>query len=469
MAHPFNTGRKPNGLTSSSLRVGLTARVSMKHRQLTSVQTIALGFFLVIMAGTLLLMLPVSSADGTATGFIPSLFTATSASCVTGLVMVDTGTHWSFFGQAVVLVLIQIGGLGFMTIATLFSKLLKRRMSMHERGVMAASISSSGIGRITEITGTIGWGTLLFEGVGALLLCIRFIPERGFWEGLWFGIFHSVTAFCNAGFDIIGNYASLTAYYDDALVCVTIMALITIGGLGFLVWDDIKRNKLNWRRYELQTKLVLLTSLILTVGGAVLFFFLERNRMNADMTFGEQVLVSFFSSVTPRTAGYNSVDTAALSPGSKLLTIILMFIGGSSGSTAGGIKTTTIAVLAVCLLSAARGKRDPEIFGRRISNDNVRQAGIMVFMNLSLALTGALLICLAQDFELTDVLFEVFSAMGTVGMTTGITRDLNDFSAVVITILMYLGRVGSLSFAMALLERRAHARVRCPEEPVTIG
>ena len=268
------------------------------------------------MVGTLLLMLPVSSATGEVTGFIPSLFTATSASCVTGLVMVDTGTHWSFFGQAVVLVLIQIGGLGFMTIATLFSKLVKRRMSMHERGVMAASISSSGIGRITEITGTIGWGTLLFEGVGAALLCIRFIPERGFWEGLWFGIFHSVTAFCNAGFDIIGNYASLTAYYDDALVCVTIMALITIGGLGFLVWDDIKRNKLNWRRYELQTKLVLVTSAVLTVGGAVIFFFLERNRMNADMTFGEQVLVSFFSSVTPRTAGYNSVDTAALSPGS---------------------------------------------------------------------------------------------------------------------------------------------------------
>ena len=441
----------------------------MKHRQLSSVQTIALGFFLVIVLGTLLLMLPVSSASGEATGFITSLFTATSAGCVTGLVVVDTGTYWSFFGQIVILVLIQIGGLGFMTIATLFSKLLRRRMSMYERGVMAASISSGGIGRITEITGVIGWGTLIFEGAGALLLCIRFIPERGFWDGLWFGIFHSVTAFCNAGFDIIGNYASLTAYYDDALVCVTIMALITIGGLGFLVWDDILRNGLHWRRYELQTKLVLLTSAVLTLGGAVLFFFMERSRMNSGMSFGEQVLVSFFSSVTPRTAGFNSVDTAALSPGSKLLTIILMFVGGSSGSTAGGVKTTTLAVLIVCLISAARGKRDPEIFGRRISNDNVRQAGVMIFMNLTLALTGALLICLAQELPLTDVLFEVFSAMGTVGMTTGVTRELSSFSAVVITILMYLGRVGSLSFAMALLERRAHARVRCPEEAVTIG
>ena len=440
-----------------------------KPRQLTYVQTIALGFFLVVMCGTLLLMLPVSSADGEATGFIPSLFTATSASCVTGLVMVDTGTHWSFFGQVVVLVLIQIGGLGFMTIATLFAKLLRRRMSMHERGVMAASISSNGFGRITEITSTIGWGTLLFEGAGALLLCIRFIPERGFWDGLWFGVFHSVTAFCNAGFDIIGDYASLTAYSDDWLVCGTIMALITIGGIGFLVWDDLKRNGLRFRRWELQTKLVIVTSAALTFGGAVLFFFLERNRMNADMPLHEQILVSLFSSVTPRTAGYNSVDTAALCPGSKLLTIILMFIGGSSGSTAGGVKTTTIAVLAVCLASGVVGKRDPEIFGRRISNDDARRAGVMVFMNLSLALIGALLISLAQDFELTDILFEVFSAMGTVGMTTGITRELCDFSAVVIVILMYLGRVGSISFAMALLERRAQAPVRCPEEAVTIG
>ena len=286
---------------------------------------------------------------------------------------------------------------------------------------------------------------------------------------MWFGIFHSVTAFCNAGFDILGDYASLTAYYDDALVCVTIMLLITIGGIGFLVWDDVKRNGLRWRRYELQTKLVLSTSAILTFGGAVVFFFLERNRMNADMSFGEQVLVSFFSSVTPRTAGFNSVDTAALSPGSKLLTMILMFIGGSSGSTAGGVKTSTVAVLAVCLASGVLGKRDPEIFGRRISNDDARRAGVMVFMNISLALGGALLISLAQDFELTDILFEVMSAMGTVGMTTGITRDLSSFSALIITLLMYLGRVGSISFAMALLERRAHSPVRCPEEAVTIG
>ncbi len=438
-------------------------------RQLSYVQTIALGFFLVIAAGTLLLLLPACTASGKSAGLMTAFFTATSATCVTGLVLVDTGTYWSFFGQAVILVMVQIGGLGFMTIATLFSRLVKRHMSMRERSVMATSISSKGVGRITEITHTIGLGTLLFEGLGAAVLCIRFIPERGFWEGLWFGIFHAVTAFCNAGFDITGNYASLTAYRNDALVCITVMLLVAIGGIGFLVWDDLKRNKLRWRRYELQTKLVLSTSLILTVGGAALFFLLEHNRMNRDMGLGEELLVSFFSAVTPRMAGFNSVDTSALSSGSKLLTMILMFIGGSPGSAAGGVKTTTVAVLAICLAAGIRGKRDPEAFGRRITNEDTRRAGIVVFMNLSLTLTGAMLICIAQDFRLSDVLFEALSAMSTAGMSTGITRMLGGFPTFVIIVLMFVGRVGSMSFAMSLLEQRAQALVRCPEESVMIG
>ena len=441
----------------------------MKLRQLTYVQTIALGFFLVIIAGTLLLLLPASTSSGRSPDFMTAFFTSTSATCVTGLLLVDTGTYWSFFGQVVILVLIQIGGLGFMTIATIFSRMVKRHMSMHARSVMATSISSNGIGRMPEIARTIGWGTLFFEGLGALLLRIRFIPERGFWEGLWFSIFHSVTAFCNAGFDIIGNYASLTAYRNDALVCITIMVLVAIGGIGFLVWEDLRRNKFHFRRYELQTKLVMVTSLVLTVGGAALFFFLEHNRMNADMPLGEEVLVSFFSAVTPRMAGFNSVDTPALSSGSKLLTMVLMFVGGSPGSAAGGVKTTTIAVLAVCLISGIRGKRDPEVFGRRITNEDTRRAGIVVFMNLSLALFGAMLLCVTQDFPLSDVLFESLSAMSTAGMSTGITRELNTFSQSVIIVLMFVGRVGSMSFAMSLLEQRAQALVRCPEESVMIG
>ena len=424
----------------------------MKIRQLSYVQTIALGFLTVIAAGT--------------------LFTAVSASCVTGLVLVDTATYWSGFGQLVILLLIQIGGLGFMTIATLFSRLLRRRMSIRERGVMAESINTVRVGRIMEITGTIGLGTLIFELSGAVLLSIRFIPEFGLGRGIWYSVFHSVSAFCNAGFDLMGvkaPFSSLVSYSDDALVSITIMLLIVLGGIGFLVWDDIRLKGLHWRRYDLQTKLVLVSTASLILGGAVLFFFIERSRMNADMPLGEQILVSFFSSVTTRTAGFNSVDTAALSDASKLLTVILMFIGGSPGSTAGGIKTTSVAVVLIFLFSGIRGRRGAYVFGRRIPDDAMKRSGMIAGTNLILALLGALVLCGTQSLPLADVLIEVFSAIGTVGMSTGITRELSTLSALVVTLLMYLGRVGSISFAMALLERRTDPPVTYPEEQVTVG
>lgn len=444
----------------------------MKIRQLSYVQTIALGFFTVIAAGTILLMLPAASRSGEAAGFVTALFTSVSATCVTGLVLVDTATHWSGFGQAVILLLIQTGGLGFMTIATLFSRLLRRRMSMRERGVMAESINTVRVGRIMEITSTIGLGTLIFELGGAALLAIRFIPEFGPGRGLWYSVFHSVSAFCNAGFDLMGvkePFSSLVSYSDDALVCITIMLLIIFGGIGFLVWDDVRQKGLKWRRYELQTKLVLVTTLILILVGAALFFVLERNRMNAGLPLGEQILVSFFSAVTPRTAGFNSVDTASLSDASKLLTVILMFIGGSPGSTAGGIKTTSVAVAFVFLFSGIRGRRGAYVFGRRIPDDAMKRSGMIVGTNLMLALFGALVLCGTQSLPLSDVLIEVFSAIGTVGMSTGITRELSTLSALVIALLMYLGRVGSVSFAMALLERRSDPPVTYPEEQVTVG
>ena len=444
----------------------------MKIRQLSYVQTIALGFLTVIAAGTILLMLPAASQSGEATGLVTALFTSVSASCVTGLVLVDTATYWSGFGQAVIIVLIQLGGLGFMTIATLFSRLLRRRMSMRERGVMAESINTVRVGRIMEITSTIGLGTLIFELAGAVLLSIRFIPEFGLGRGLWYSVFHSISAFCNAGFDLMGvkePFSSLVSYSDDALVSITIMLLIIFGGIGFLVWDDVRQKGLKWRRYDLQTKLVTLTTLVLIFGGALLFFVIERNRMNADMPLGEQILVSFFSAVTPRTAGFNSVDTAALSDASKLLTVILMFIGGSPGSTAGGIKTTTVAVAFVFLFSGIRGRRGAYVFGRRIPDDAMKRSGMIVSTNLMLALFGALVLCGTQSLPLSDVLIEVFSAIGTVGMSTGITRELSTLSALVVALLMYLGRVGSVSFAMALLERRMDPPVTYPEEQVTVG
>lgn len=444
----------------------------MKIRQLSYVQTIALGFFSVIAAGTILLMLPAASQSGHSAGFVTALFTSVSASCVTGLVLVDTATFWTGFGQAVILLLIQTGGLGFMTIATLFSRLLRRRMSMRERGVMAESINTVRVGRIMEITSTIGLGTLIFEGCGALLLAIRFIPEFGLGRGLWYSVFHSVSAFCNAGFDLMGvkaPFSSLVSYSDDALVSITIMLLIVLGGIGFLVWDDVRQKGLHWRRYDLQTKLAVLTTLCLILGGALLFFLFERRRMNADMPLGEQVLVSFFSAVTPRTAGFNSVDTAALCDASKLLTVVLMFIGGSPGSTAGGVKTTSVAVVLIFLFSGIRGRRGAYVFGRRIPDDAMKRSGMIVSTNLMLALFGALVLCATQSLPLGDVLIEVFSAIGTVGMSTGITRELSTLSALTVALLMYCGRVGSVSFAMALLERRTDPPVTYPEEQVTVG
>ncbi|NCB51294.1 MAG: Trk family potassium uptake protein [Clostridia bacterium] len=444
----------------------------MKMRRLSHAQIIALGFLLVIALGTLLLMLPAASRNGESAGFLTALFTATSASCVTGLVVVDTATNWSLFGQIVILIMIQTGGLGFMTIATLFFFLVRKKISIRERAVLAESISSAHIGRILSLTGMIFAGTLIFELLGAALLSIRFIPQFGAARGIYYAVFHSVSAFCNAGFDLMGirePFSSFTAYSGDALVNITLMVLITVGGIGFLVWDDILQKGIHWKKYYLHTKLVLSFSAALTIGGAFCFFLLEKNRLNAGMPLGEQVLVSLFSSVTPRTAGFNTVDTASLSSGSKLLTTILMFIGGSSGSTAGGIKTTTLAVILLSLSAGFRKQRCAYAFGRRLPDEALKRASIIVFTSLILALGGALLISGIQGLDISDTLFEVFSAIGTVGLSTGVTRSLSVLSRCVIIILMYSGRVGSVSFAIALLERHASPPITYPEEQITVG
>jgi trk system potassium uptake protein TrkH len=443
------------------------------RKRMSHSQIIALGFLLLIAAGTALLLLPVSTADGQGAPFLTALFTATSAGCVTGLVVVDSGTFWSPFGQTVLLLLIQTGGLGTMTVATLFFRLVRHKVSMRERAVLAESINSAQIGRIVGLTRVIFTGTLLFELGGAVLFSMRFIPQFGLGQGLWFSLFHSVSAFCNAGFDLLGGhfgaYCSLTAYAGDALVSCTVMALITVGGLGFLVWDDLLRRRFRWKRLELHTKLVLTMSGALVFGGAALFFLLERNRMNASLPLGEQVLVSFFNAVTPRTAGFNTVDTAALSSGSKLLTMLLMFIGGSSGSTAGGIKTTTAFVILLYAVAGIRRHRSAYAYGRSIAPDALRSAVIVAVTNLLLMFFGVLLITGVQDMELSDALFECFSAIGTVGMSTGVTRALTSLSRCVVILLMFCGRVGSVSFALALLEKRASPPVTFPVEQITVG
>ena len=442
-----------------------------KKAKLSNVQIIALGFFIMILLGTGLLMLPISSVSPASFG--DALFTATSASCVTGLVQQDTGTYWTTFGQLVIITLIQIGGLGFMTIATLFLLLLRRRMGLRQREVVVEGISYNQLGGFAPFIRRVLLGTLLMEGLGAALLSIRFVPEMGLGRGIYYGVWHSISAFCNAGFDLMGPcsgpYSSFTAYAGDPLVSLTVCALILVGGLGFLVWDDLARNKLRWRRYRLQTKVVLTVTAELTLGGGALFFLLERENLGAGRPLGEQVLSALFDAVTPRTAGFNSTDTAALSPGSLLLTIIFMFIGGSPGSTAGGVKTTTVFVVLLHALSGVRRERSANAFGRSIGDGALKKATSVLYTNLLLALAGALVISAVQPLPLTDVLFETFSAIGTAGMTTGITRDLLPLSQAVIIFLMYCGRVGSISFAVALLEKRALPPVTLPQEEITIG
>lgn len=444
----------------------------MKLKNLSHVQIIALGYLLIILCGTLLLMLPIATTSGESASFLTALFTATSSACVTGLVTVDTGTFWSLFGQIVILALIQIGGLGFMTIATFFFRLFRRRMGLRQKEVMVESINTSEIGGILQLAKNIFLLTMLIEGCGAVILALRFGLHYGFgWKkSLFFGVFHSISAFCNAGFDLNGNYNSFTDYVGDPVINLTLMTLIIIGGIGFLVWHDLAERKFRFRSLRLHTKIVLSVTAILILAPALLFFFFERNGLFADLNWGEKILASLFSAVTPRTAGFNTVDTASLSPGSGLLTVVLMFIGGSPGSTAGGAKTTTVAVLLFFTIASIRKNRAASLFGRRIPEDALHKAVCVFFWNLGLALCGILLIAAIQPaLPFFDVLFEVFSAIGTVGMSTGVTRDLNTFSQALVILLMFIGRIGGVSFGAALLEKKAVPAVIEPHESILIG
>ncbi|MDF2595338.1 MAG: potassium uptake protein TrkH family [Clostridia bacterium] len=436
-------------------------------------QMIALGYFFIVMIGGLLLSLPIASRDNISVGFIDALFTATSAACVTGLVVFDTYTQWSIFGQLIILFLIQIGGLGFMTIITMFSFFLKRKIGLRERGLLRESMNTLHIGGIVRLVKRILIATLLFEGIGAMVLAMRFIPKMGVTEGIYRGVFHSVSAFCNAGFDLMGKYeeySSLTHFSDDIVVNLTIMLLIILGGLGFFVWDDVMKNKYHFKRYQLHTKIVLTTTAILIVAGAVGFYIFERKNLLSGMAIDEKMIVSMFGSVTPRTAGFNTVDIAALTPATKLLTMMLMFIGGSPGSTAGGIKTTTLAVIAISLWSSLRHTKSDNIFGRRLEDNALKRASAVVSVNLIIILIATFLIITTNvALSLGDVIFEVISAIATVGLSTGITGTLNTFAQIIIILLMYCGRVGSLSFALLFTEHRTPSFVQSPTEKITIG
>lgn len=444
-----------------------------KLKSLTYPQMIALGYIVLIGMGTLLLSLPIANRNNVSPGFINALFTATSATCVTGLVVFDTYTQWTVFGQLVILLLIQVGGLGFMTTITMFSFLLRRKIGLRERGLLRESVNTMYIGGIVRLTKKILVGTLLFEGLGAILLSFRFVPKMGLAAGIYNGIFHSVSAFCNAGFDLMGKfsqYSSLMTFYDDEVVSLTIISLIIVGGIGFFVWDDIIRNRHHFRRYQLHTKIVISTTIVLIVSGAIGFYIFERGNLLSGMTVSEKIIASIFGAVTPRTAGFNTVDTGALSPAGKLLTMILMFIGGSPGSTAGGIKTTTLAVVLISLWSSLVNTKCDNIFKRRLEDNALKRASAVITVNLILTMAATFLISATNTaFNIEDILFEALSAIGTVGLSTGITGALNNFAHMILILLMYSGRVGSLSFALVFTEHRIPSSVQNPIEKINIG
>lgn len=445
----------------------------IKRFNLTYSKLSALSFLAIIFIGAFLLSLPISSKSGAYTPFIDALFTATSATCITGLVVFDTYTHYSLFGQTVLLIMIQIGGLGFMIVTTMFLLILNKKIGIRERGLLKESISGMHIGGIVRLTKRILIGTFILEGLGALLLSIRFIPEFGFLSGIYNGIFHAVSAFCNAGFDLMGRheaFSSLTHYSNDGLVNIVIISLIVIGGLGFVVWDDLIHSKYHFKHYKLHTKIVLVTTFSLIAVSTLLFFLLEKNNLLSNMNTFDALLASLFSAVTPRTAGFNSIDTMALTESSKLLTMILMLIGGSPGSTAGGIKTTTFAIALLTIIASSKHISDINLFGRRIDTITLKKTYTILTNYLLGTFIAIFSITIIQpELALVDVTFEVLSALGTVGMSTGITRQLTDLSKIVIIILMYSGRVGSLIVVMSIATNKVKIPVRNPAEKVIVG
>lgn len=442
-----------------------------QKRKMPQTRALALGFAAIILAGTLLLMMPFATRDGHVS-FLNALFTATSATCVTGLVVADTYQNWTLFGQLVILGLIQIGGIGFMTIGVYVAVLLKKKIGLKEREFLHESVSTLEVAGVVRLTKRIVQGTVFFELVGAVLLAIRFVPAKGVLKGIYYSVFHSVSAFCNAGFDLMGDtesYSSFVSYEGDVLVNLTLMGLILIGGIGFIVWDDIYRNRLNFRRYLLHSKIVLLMTLFLTAAGTVLFLVVERGGVLSGMNGVERLMGAMFASVTPRTAGFNTTDVGAMTGAGKLLTILLMFIGGSPGSTAGGIKTTTFAVMILSALATIRNSYGTNIFRRRLEEDVIKRASTVFTINLTLAVTAAVILVALQPLPLDDVLVEVVSAISTVGMSSGITRELCALSRVVIIFLMYCGRLGSLTFALSFARKKDVPPVQQPAEKIVVG
>ncbi len=437
----------------------LRLRDVLRRKNFTPVQIIAMGFATIIFTGALLLSLPIATIKGVGTPFIDCIFTSTSAVCVTGLVTVDTGTYWSYFGKTVILILIHIG----------------KKITLKERLIIRESLNSTSLQGIVKLARYILVFTFSIEFIGALLLSFEFIPEFGIIKGIYYSIFHAVSAFCNAGFDLMGNYGSLTAYSDNALIILTISSLIVIGGLGFYAWNDIFNYK-RTKRLTLQTKLVIAVSAGLILFGFIMFLVFELSNPDTLKPMGikEKVLSAFFASVSPRTAGFNSIDLTKMTMASTFLSIMLMFIGGSPGSTAGGIKTSTAGVLFMTILSVINGREDTELFKRKINKETVYKALAVVVIALALVFTTTILLSIterASGAPFEHYLFEATSAFGTVGLTLGLTQELTAIGKAIVALTMYAGRVGPLTLVVAISIRKSKRgnSIKYPEDKILVG
>ena len=451
-------------------------RLWLKKRRirLSPTQIIALAFLGIILVGMVLLSLPAASRSGESCGIRPALFTATSATCVTGLVLYDTWSQWSGFGQAVIITLIELGGLGFMSAASLVVFIFRRKVGLKQRMLIAQALSLNDMEGVVRLQKWVLLGSLAIQLTGALVLMLRFLPQYGLRQSVIWGLFHSISAFCNAGFDIFGSIqpgASLMVFNNDPVVCITLMVLITVGGLGFFVWEELARVR-SFKKFSVYTKLVLITTAALILGGAALILLLEWDNAGTlgSMPWGQKVLNAFFQSVTLRTAGFASVDQGALTDAGKAVSTVLMLVGGSSGSTAGGLKTVTFMVLLLFIWTRARGKNSVNVFRRSIPADKVIDAATIALIMIVLAFAGAIVISATSPIAFTDALYEAVSALATVGLTAGVTTSLSIPAQFLIIIFMYFGRVGVLTISLGfLMGDKAEERLQYAKTNLLIG
>jgi trk system potassium uptake protein TrkH len=439
-----------------------------RHFRLSGAQTILLGFVLLILAGAILLMLPFSSRSGEWTCVNDALFTATSASCVTGLVLYDTWSHWTWFGQLVILSLIQIGGMGVVTMTTVLSKIVGKRLGLQARTTMQEAVSAPNLGEIMKYTRFIFLGCLIFEALGAVALSPVFISEYGPLKGIWLSVFTSISAFCNAGFDLNGShgeFSSMMPYMDNPVVVITLVCLILTGGLGFLTWMDIRKHGFKFYKYSTQSKLIIVMELILVLVPMVYLWFGEYSDYPAKQRF----LASLFQAVTPRTAGFNTTDYNDFSGTGVVMTIILMLIGGAPGSTAGGMKITTITILFLTMLAFFKREKSPAIFKRRITTEAIYGAVAVCVLDVMLAVLGSMSIAKIEHRAFLTALFESASAVGTVGLSMGITPTLHTISKFILIILMYTGRVGGLTLVFAAITRKSTGNRQYPADNIAVG